>query len=254
MIAPLRLLFLTALVLCGFASFARAEDFGPKDVAFAVLGVPLHVPVRGTYMSEPEDGNLNVTIVAHGDLQAVQAHALELARALRMPPPGCGHKTLNATLTQVTAARIVADGAVARVEISGDASVALCKKILGLKVEGILDRQKVSMTAPVELYLRDPNTIGLRLAGRASLQTGQGPLGDAVRDFEGNLNDLLTKRLQSALDAKAAHANLPTLPGVDLAIDHARFAAEGDRLTVEVQAHGTMSQLAFAALRMFFKP
>jgi hypothetical protein len=249
MTAPFR--FALIIMLAFTASCAWAEDFGPKSFPIGVLGVRLQVPVHGTYTAQPDGDSVHVTVTAHGDLASVQAHALDLARALRMPPAGCGHKALSATLTHVDSARIVADGALARIEISGDMAAAFCKKILGLQIVGTLEHQRVSMTAPVELYARDPHSVGLRLAGRAELKA-QGPIGDAARDFEGNLNDLLTKRLQGALDSKAAHASLPALPGVDLTIDRASLEQQGDKLGVVTEAHGSINTLAFDAFKAFF--
>ena len=249
MIAPFR--FSLVMMLALAASCACAEDFGPKSFPIGVLGVRLQVPVRGSYAAQPEGEGVQVTVTAHGDLASVQAHALDLARALRMPPAGCGRKALSATLTHIDSARIVADGPLARIEISGDMAAAFCKKILGMQIMGTLDHQRISIAAPVELYVRDPKSVGLRLAGPATLKA-QGPIGDAARGFEGNLNDLLTKRLQSALDANATRANLPALPGIDLAIDRAHFEQEADKLGVVTEAHGTMNALAFDALKAFF--
>lgn len=244
--------FVAASFLCVAAGPAHALDVGPKDLPLTVAGVPVQIPVAGSIDVRGDGDAITLEATASGDLHAIQDHALAIARGLRLPRDPCAHKNVNVIIKSLDAASITPRGDSAIVDLSGHVGVWLCGKVLGQTVKTELASDSLDISVPIELYVRDPQTIGLRLSGPATLKTGDPATADAVKPFANDLNELLTAQLARLLETSRARAGAPSMPGVTVTIEDAAFAQDGTKLSVRAHGRATMNSTAFASFLGFF--
>jgi hypothetical protein len=243
--------FIVADLLCGSISPALALDVGPKDLPLTVAGVPVQIPVAGSIDVRTDADAMTVKASASGDLQAIQDHALAIARGLRLPRDPCAHKDFNIVVKSIDAASITPRGDGAVVALSGRVGLWLCKKVLGEMLKTELASDSITISAPVALYLPNPQTIALRLTGSATLTTGDPATAQTAKAFADDLNGLLTAQLAKLLDTARARASVPPLPGVKVTIEDAAFAQDGAKLTVRAHGQAIMNSAAFATFLAF---
>lgn len=233
---------------------AHALDVGPENLPLTVAGVAVQIPVAGTLDVRTDADAMAVKASATGDLHAIQDQALAIARGLRLPHDPCAHKGLNVIVNSIDAAKITPVKATAVVDLSGHVTIWLCKKILGEMVKAEIASDSVAISAPVELFAPSPQAVGLRLAGPATLKTGDALTTQAASALVGDVNAALTVQLSKLLNADRARAALPPMPGLDARIESAAFAQDGAKLTVRASGRATMKSPAFAALLGFLGP
>jgi hypothetical protein len=247
---PVIALIAAAVLSWGVCS-ARALDVGPKDLPLMVAGVPVQIPVVGSIDVRTDADAITLKASASGDLRAIQDHALAIARGLRLPRDPCAHKDFNIIVKSIDAATITPRGKSVVVNLSGHVGVWLCKKVLGEVLKTELASDSVSISIPVELYLPNPQTVALRLAGSATLTTGDPATAEAAKAFADDLNGLLTAQLAKLFDTARARASVPPMPGVEVTIEDAAFAQDGAKLTLRTHGRATMNSEAFATFLGF---
>ena len=225
--------FVSAALAFATAGPARALDVGPKTVPLKVAGVLVEIPVSGSIDMHTEVEVIALKASASGDLRAVQDNGVNVVVA----------SIDSATITPVKTSVLV--------NLSGHVAVFACTKVLGSRLKTKIAEDSVSISAPVELYLPTPSSVALRLAGPATLTTGQPATMEAASAFLGDVNAALSAQLDKLLDAERARAALPTLPGLDVEIESANFAQDGAKLMVRASGRAKMSSEGFAALLAF---
>jgi len=230
---------------------ALALDVGPKSLPLTVGGVPVEIPVSGSLDVHTNASEIAVEASATGDLKAIQDRALDIARGLRLPHDSCAHKGLNVVVDSIDEAAITPAGASVVVDLTGHATVWLCKKILGAALKTRIASDSVSISAPVELFLPDPQTVALRLSGPASIKTSDPLTEEAASVFVGDLNAALTAQLSKFLDASRARAIVPAMPGIEVTLDDAAFVKRGPTLSVRARGRARLTAEAFASLMGF---
>jgi hypothetical protein len=240
-----------AALLCGGASRADALDVGPKLLPLTIAGIAVEIPVAGSIEVKSNADVIALQASATGDLDAIQVHALEIARGMKLPRDPCAHKGVNIVVNSIDAATIAPRQTSAIVDLNGRVTVWLCQKILGALVRAEIASERVSISAPVELYLPSPQIIALRLSGRATLRANNRAIMQAANDFLGDIDAAFSAQLSKLLDSSRARAAMPPLPGLDLAIEHAAFGQEGSKLIVRADGRATMTSTAFASLLGF---
>ena len=239
------------LLASGAPRAAQALDVGPKDLPLTVAGVALLIPVAGSIDVHSDADTITVKAFATGDLKPIQDHALAIARGLKLPRDPCAHKNVNIVVNSIDAASITPHGASAIVDLSGHVTVWICKKILGTVLKTELAADSVSISAPVELYLPNPQAIALRLTGPVNLKTSDPAITDAASPFIGDVNEALTVQLAKLLDTARARAAAPPMAGLDVAVESAAFAQDGPKLIVRASGRATMTSAAFASFLGF---
>ncbi|MGA2043583.1 MAG: hypothetical protein ABSG83_09445 [Roseiarcus sp.] len=239
---------LAAAFAGGMSGPARALDVGPKNLPLTVAGVAVQIPVAGSLDVHADDAAVMVEASATGDLVAIQDHALAIARGLRLAREPCAHKGLDVVVESIDAAKITPVEATAVVDLSGHVAIWLCKKILGEMVKAEIASDSVGISVPVELFIPDPRSVALRLAGPAKLKTGDALTTEAASALVGDVDAALTAQLSRLLDATRARAAVPPLPGLDVTIERAAFAQDGAKLTVRASGRAAMTAAAFARL------
>jgi hypothetical protein len=242
---------LAIALACAAPCAARALDVGPKNIPLTVAGVSVEIPVVGSIDVHTDADSITLKAVANGDLRPIQDHALAIARGLKLPRDPCAHKNVNIVVNSIDAASITPHGASAIVDLSGHVTVWLCKKILGTVLKTELAADSVSISAPVELYLPNPQAIALRLTGPVSLKTSDPAITDAASPFVGDVNEALTVQLAKLLDTARARAAVPPMAGLDVTIESAEFAQDGPKLIVRANGRATMTSAAFASFLGF---
>jgi hypothetical protein len=242
---------LAAALLCSAASGADALDVGPKVLPLTIAGIVVEIPVAGSTEVKANADVVALQASATGDLAAIQVHALEIARGMKFPRDPCAHKGVNIVVNSIDAATIAPRQTSAVVDLNGRVTVWLCKKILGALLRAEIASERVSISAPVELYLPSPQVIALRLSGRAILRANNRAIMEAANDFLGDIDAAFSAQLSKLLDSSRARATIPPLPGLDLAVDHAAFGQEGSKLIVRADGRATMTSAAFASLLGF---
>lgn len=242
-----------AAVLVGSASpAAQALEIGPKSLPLTVAGVAVQIPVSGSLDVRTEASDVAVAASATGDLQAIQDHALDIARGLRLPSDPCAHKGgLNVVVNHIDEAAITPRETSVVVDLSGRVSVWICKKILGATLKTKIAAGSVSISAPLELFLPNPQTVALRLSGPATVKTDDPQVEDAASALVGDVNAVFTKQLGKLLDAERARAILPPLPGADVTLERAAFAQQGRKLLVRASGRARLTSAALATLLAF---
>jgi hypothetical protein len=151
-------------------------------------------------------------------------------------------------------AAIIPNRIEAVVTLSGHLTAWACTHILGQTAKTIIASDSVTGSVPVELVVIDQSQIGLKLPGPLSIMPGHALTADATRIFVGDFNAKLEAQLSSALDASSARARVPSLPGLEVTIERAEFAADGSKLTIRVDGKAKMSSAAFNRLLQFLNP
>jgi hypothetical protein len=242
---------LAIALACDAPCAARALDVGPKNIPLTIAGVSVEIPVAGSIDVHTDADSITLKAVANGDLGPIQDHALAIARGLRLPRDSCAHKNVNIVVNSIDAASITPHGASAIVDLSGHVTVWLCKKILGTVLKTELAADSISISAPVELFVSNPQTIALRLTGPANLRTSDPAITEAASPFMGDVNAALTGQLAKLLDTARARAAVPPMPGLDVTIESAAFAQDGPRLIVRAGGRASMTSAAFASFLGF---
>ena len=224
---------LAIALACGVPFAAQALDVGPKSLPLTVAGVAVQIPVAGSIDVHSDADAIALKAIATGDLKSIQDHALAIARGLMLPRDPCAHKNVNIVVNSIDAASITPHGASAIVDLSGHVTLWLCKKILGAVLKTELASDSVSISAPVELYVANPQAIALRLTGPVSLKTSDPAITDKL------------------LDAARARAAVPPMAGLEVTIESAAFAQDGPKLIVRASGRATMTSAGFATFLGF---
>ncbi|MDQ0392428.1 hypothetical protein [Labrys monachus] len=237
------------LLLTGLAGApAAALDLGPRIVPVKILGLQLPIPLTVSLDMHTEADRVAVDLKATGNLAALQAHALEIARRLPLPEDTCRHKGVNLVINSIDDAHIGAVGDTAVIDMSGHATAWACAKVLGAKVKTKLVADTVSITLPVELYTPTPRQVALRVKGEATIRTGNPDTQEAAAAILGDLNARLTAAIAKALDSEKAQAAVPDIPGLDVTIDKAVFAEDHGDLHVNAHVEGQATSEAVNGL------
>jgi hypothetical protein len=162
----------------------------------------------------------------------VHAKALEIARALPVPKGNCDRDGVNPVVDSIDSASITARDNTAVAAIAGRVTAWACAKVLGIKTETVSD--SVALTAPVEILVVDQKQLGLKLAGSVGVKTGNG------------LTAEVANLLANALNANEARASAPNVPGLEVNIQNAQFAADGNVLLVRANGTARMSSESFS--------
>jgi hypothetical protein len=97
----------------------------------------------------------------------------------------------------------------------------------------------------MEPTIVDGKEIRLKLSRPAELKTGHALSAQAAQILVGDLNGKVSAALTGMFDVHEARAVLPSLPGANLSVDSAEFAADGAMLMVHVQGGGKLTSEAF---------
>jgi hypothetical protein len=230
------------------AGAAQALDIGPRTVPVKIFGIVLPIPLTASLDMHTDADHVALDLTATGNLAALQAHALEIARRLPLPEDACKHKGVNLVINSIDDAHIGAQGEVAVIDMSGHATAWACAKVLGAKVKTKIVSDTVAITLPVELYTRTPRQVGLRVKGQVTIRTGNPDTQEAAAAMLGDLNGRLTVAVEKALDSEKAQAMVPDIPGLDVSIDHAAFAEDHGDLEVKTHVHGRATSEAVNGL------
>jgi hypothetical protein len=240
-----------AALMIGVLSSALALDVGPKSLPLTIGGVPVEIPVSGSLDVHSNAAELAIEASASGDLRQIQDRALDIARGLRLPRDNCAHKGFNIVVDSIDEAAITPAGASVVVDLTGRATVWLCKTILGARLKTKIASDGVSISAPVELFLPNPQTVALRLSGPASIKTSDPLTEEAASAFVGDVNAALTAQLGKLLDATRARAIVPAMPGIEVTLEDAAFVGRGTNLSVRAHGRARLTSEAFASLMGF---
>ena len=247
-----RVVFVAAILVSAALPAAHALEIGPKRLPLRVAGVPVQIPVSGSLDVRTEASDVAVAASATGDLQAIQDHALEIAKGLRLPSDPCAHKGgVSVVVNSIDEAAITPHETSVVVDLSGHVSVWACKKILGATLKTKIAAGVVAISAPVELFLANPQTVALRLSGPATINTDDPLVEQAASAFAGDVNAVFTRQLGKLLDTERARAVLPPLPGIDVMLERAAFAQQGRKLLVRASGHAKLTSAALANLLAF---
>jgi hypothetical protein len=216
-----------------------------KTFPLSILGVAVKIPVALSFQANTEDGTLAVQLSAVSDLKEMQDRALEIARKLPVPTGNCDRKGVNVVINSIDDAEITPDGQAAVIELAGHVTVWGCADLFGNDVKTIVVSDNVRVVAAVELVVVGGKEIHLKLSRPAEFMTGNALTADAARMFLGDLNAKLSSALSGIFDAHEARATLPELPGADLTIAQAAFAAKGSVLTLQASGSGRLKSEAF---------
>jgi hypothetical protein len=174
----------------------------------------------------------------------VHAKALEIARALPVPKGNCDRDGVNPVVDSIDSASITARDNTAVAAIAGRVTAWACAKVLGIKTETVSD--SVALTAPVEILVVDQKQLGLKLAGSVGVKTGNGLTAEVANLLAGDVSASITSALANALNANEARASAPNVPGLEVNIQNAQFAADGNVLLVRANGTARMSSESFS--------
>ena len=243
---------LVVAILVAASAAAQALEIGPKSLPLTVAGVAVQIPVSGSLDVHTEASDVAVAASATGDLQAIQDHALEIARGLRLPNDPCAHKGgVSVVVNSIDEAAITPRETSVVIDLSGHVSVWACKKILGAVLKTKVASGGVAISAPVELFLANPQTVALRLSGPATIRTDDPLIEQAASAFGGDVNAVFTKQLGKLLDTERARAVLPPLPGIEVTLERAAFAQQGRKLLVRASGRARLTSDALTNLLAF---
>ena len=239
---------LIAVAILVAGSSARALDVGPKSIPLKVGGVAVDIPVVGQLDVRTNADNLALAASATGDLQAIQANALPIAQGLKLPSDACKRKGVNLVVNHIDAASLTPMKASVLIDLSGHVTVWACAKVMGVALKTKLAEDEVRITAPVELYLPNSRAVALRLSGLATLATSNPKTREAASVLVGDIDAALSELLSKLLDTTRARAAAPLIPGLDVDIESAVFAQDGDKLLVKATGRANVSSDAFTTL------
>jgi len=243
----MRALIAAAVLIVG-ATQALALDVGPKAIPLKVAGVSVEIPVIGRFDVRTDADTMALAAFATGDLQAIQDNALPIAQGLKLPSDACKRKGVNLVVNHIDSASLRPMKTSVMIDLTAHVTVWVCAKVLGVPLKTKLAEDDVRITAPVELYLPTPRAVGLRLSATATLDTSNPKLREAATVLVGDVDAALSEQLSKVLDTTRARAAAPSIPGLDIDIESATFAQDGDKLLVKAKGHANVSSDAFTAL------
>ena len=239
---------LAGTLVTGAFSCAAAVTLKPKNLPLSVLGVQISVPVTVSFDAQTTNDHVILRLTVEGNLQDLQDKALTVARALPVPKGNCDRTGVNPVVNSIDMASIAPAEANANVTIGGHVTAWICSKIVGQTIKTTGPSDSVQLGAQIAIDVVDKNKVGLRLAGPATIKTGNALTKEAIDLLGINISDSITDALTNALDTSQAQAVFPSIQGVVVVISDATFAANGS--TLLVRAHGTadMNSDSFSAL------
>ena len=173
---------------------------------------------------------------------------MEIARGVKWPRDPCKRAGLNVVVNSIDAASLTPANTKVLVDLTGHVTLWACAKVLGAGIKTKVIEDDVRIAAPVELYLPDRSSASLRLAGRATLETGQPRTREAAEMLIGDVDAALTAQLGKLLDSDKARAAAPPLPGLDLNLESASLGEEDGQWIVKARGRAKLSSSAFTAL------
>jgi hypothetical protein len=222
----------------------QAVDLKPKSFPLVILGVQVEVPVTISFEAQTVGGELALQVRARGNLKDIQGKALEIARTVPMPHDNCARDGVNPVVDSIDSASIAPAGSTAVITIEAHVTAWGC--VFGGKT--IIGADKVTLAAPVHINVVDAKQVGLKLAGPVKVTPEHALRAELVNLLAGDVGAAITAQLTQALDAGQARASLPALPGLDVTVQEAEFAADGNELLVNAMGVARMSSDAFNAL------
>jgi hypothetical protein len=228
-----------------FATSGKALDLKPKTFPLTVLGVPIDVPVSISFDAKTSGDGMDLQARAQGNLKAVQDNALTIARAIPMPRDNCARTGINPVVNSIDSASISPAGNSAVVTIDGQVTAWGCAHPFNTTVKTIVATDSVHLSTSVVAAVFNQTQVGLRLAGPVTVTTGHALTTEVANLLAGDIEASLTAQLTTALNASAARATLPDLPGLDANIQNVEFASDGPVLLVSANGTARMSGDAF---------
>ncbi|MGC2074994.1 MAG: hypothetical protein WA728_02970 [Xanthobacteraceae bacterium] len=225
-------------------TFGRALDLRPKNFPLTILGVRVEIPVTISFEAQTVGGELAVRVRAQGNLKGIQDKALEIARSIPMPSDNCARTGVNPVVNSVDSASIAPAGSTAVIAIGGHVTGWTCVGPL----KTVIGADSVTLSVPVQVNVVDQREVGLKLAGPVTVTTGHSLTEQVANLLAGDVSASITTQLASALDATQARATLPSLPGLDVIVQEAEFASNGNDLQVNASGMARMSSDAFNTL------
>jgi hypothetical protein len=241
------LMMALVLGLSGRAS-AGPLELGPKTLPLKIAGVTVEIPASASLDVETQTDGVHFSATANGNLQTIQENALAIVRRLPLPRDKCAKRGFSIAVDRIDEAKITPSGSTVTVELAGRVTAWACAKLLGISAKTKVASDWVKVSVPVAIVVVDPHQIGLRLAGTATVATGNELTAELTSKFAGDVDALFSAALGKILDARSARAKIPALPGLDVAIDSAAFVQDGTKLGVRAKGHGKMAAEALATL------
>lgn len=189
----------------------------------------------------------NVTI----DLADLQAKMPLLVQSLSLPKDNCAKDPgQNVVVNSISGATLVPAGAAAHLHLDGKVTAWTCGSVLGVhyktEIPGATD-VNLSVDADVSLDIGDGKSTGLK-TDKVQV-SADGVAGALINAFQSQVDDSITKAVAHALDAARISTSLPKVPGSDVTVRQASFAAgDGGRLLLRVSADGSLTAEGVAAL------
>ncbi|MDR3474782.1 MAG: hypothetical protein P4M09_24285 [Devosia sp.] len=237
-----------ALIVAGLVVGPVAADplaVSPQTIPVTILGVDVSLPVSGQVDVHTEAGKFVVKAHVTANLADLQAKALQIAKAIKLPTDRCANKNgANAVVDSIDDAALAADGHNVKLSLAGEVSGYACLAHVGYTDLG---SGQVRASAAVKIAIAEGKTIGLALDGPVSVD-GDGVAGKVIGLLHDQVSSSITDAVAKALDTSKAKAAFPNLPEVDLVIENAQFFAEDKTLMLEGDAMATMTADAFATL------
>lgn len=221
--------FLSLFLIIMTMEAAAAEPLHLSNLQFAVtisgvavtLSADADVDIHTTADQVTVDGSAIV------DLSDLQKQALPLARTIALPSDDCG-----VSVNSIDNASITPNGGAAHLELSGNITGHICKKVLGQTIKA---QQSSNMTAEADIVAQAAEDhVGLALQGKVDAHASN----DIVKALMSVFGDTVTKSLSAsvahALDGTQISTSVPTLP--DLAIHLSEVSFFGDGPTLKLRA------------------
>jgi hypothetical protein len=236
-----------ALVLAAVdAPSGGAMELKPKPFPLMIFGVRVAIPVTISFDMQTAGDSLNLQLRAEGNLKDIQDKALEIARALPVPKGNCDREGVNPVVNSIDSASITPRDNTAVVAIAGRVTAWACAKVLGSSIKTETVSDSVALTAPVEILIVDGKQLRLKLASTVSVKTGNALTAEVANLLAGDISASITSALASALNANEARASVPNVPGLEVNIQNAQFAADGNVLLVRANGTARMSSESFS--------
>jgi hypothetical protein len=234
------------------ANSSQAVDLNPKTFPLTILGVPIGIPVAISFDAQTVGNELVLEVQAQGNLKDLQDKAIDIARAIPMPRDNCARTGVNPVVDRIDSASITPSGNTAMITIMGQVTAWACAHPFGTTTKTIIAADSVSLSAPVRITVVDQKHVGLKFAGPVSVTTGHALTEEVANLLAGDVNASVSAQLSKALDASQALATLPTLPGLNVTVRDAEFAANGNDMLVKASGTARMGSETFNALLQLF--
>jgi hypothetical protein len=239
---------LAAALSLAAAASGQAVDLKPKSFPLTILGVQVQVSVTISFDAQTFGNDLNLQVRAQGDLKDIQDKALNIARAIPMLGDNCVRTGVNPVVNSIDSASIAPAGNTAVITIAGHVTAWACAHPLGVTTKTTIASDSVTLSAPVQINVVDQKQVDLKLAGPVTVTTGHALAQEVANLLGGDVSASITAQLTRALDASQARVTLPALPGLDVTVQDAEFAANGNALLVNAAGTARMSSDAFNTL------